>query len=189
MTCLNKKTIINIQTDSLKFGLAIAVGQIFTNNNLNIRVIILSLVGFATYQLIFSNKIYNTEKLDIRKRVPIDDFFKFATMLFVSKFLITGKLNLDNKFIIDNINIVVALILYNAYISKYITAKLIKYNNNNNITFRDIMAINDSIKYSFVLISTGLLNDLAGVDKFGTEYIKLAAGYVTGLVTYDYVFS
>ena len=81
MTCLNKKTIINIQTDSLKFGLAIAVGQIFTNNNLNIRVIILSLVGFATYQLIFSNKIYNTEKLDIRKRVPVDDFFKFATIL------------------------------------------------------------------------------------------------------------
>jgi len=193
MTCLNniinKKTIINIKTDSLKFGLAIAISQIFTKKNINIKIILLSLIGFATYQIIIS-RIINTENMDIRKRVPVDDFFKFATMLFVSKFLITGQLYLDKKFVVDNINIIIALFLYNAFISKYITPKIITNNIiTSAITFRDVMTINDTVKYSFVLIVAGLLNDLAGIDNFSAEYLKLAAGYVSGLVTYNYVFS
>ena len=187
---LNKKTIKNIKTDSLKFGMALFMVQIFSNNNLfeenckNTKIILMSLCGFMVYQLIVS-KIINTTDLDIRTRVPIDDFFKFTTMLIVSRFLISEKNVSDKKIIVETINIITMFTFYNSFISKYITTKFVS----DTMTFRDMMALNDSVKYTFVIITSEILNNLAGFGKNYIDVIKFGSGYVFGLIIYDYLLS
>lgn len=187
---LDHATITNIKTDSMQFGLALimsylAAGEsLFAENCYNTKTIFITLIGFAVYQSIVS-KLYVTTTLKPTLRVTIDDLIKFSTMLFVTKYL-SDRENINTKdFGLTTLNLLVGFLVYNSIIGKHLTTKLIS----DNLTLPHVLAISDFAKFTSVFAISGLLNKLSNVGDLDMKYVRLSAGYVAGLVTYDLVLS
>ncbi len=179
---LDIRTINNIKRDTLQFGMALILSQIFGGENLteSIIPIILTLLGFAVYQSIIT-KIYITDNLDPIIRITLNDLIKFSIMLLISKLLLDKGDLISKEFILSLINILVGLYTYNTLVSKNITVTML----HPEMKFNEIMAVNDLVKYTYVLIVAGLLNQISGIGQFDKEYKNLTIGYVVGIVFYD----
>jgi hypothetical protein len=179
---LDGKTINNIKRDTLQFGIALLLSQIFGGEELekSIIPILLTLLGFAVYQAIIA-KIYITDNLDPTIRITLNDLIKFGIMLFISKLLLDRGDLISKEFILSLINILIGFYSYNTLISKNVTVNML----HPDMKFNEIMAVNDLVKYTYVLVFAGFLNQISGIGQFDKEYKNLTIGYVTGIVFYD----
>jgi hypothetical protein len=186
----DRPTINNIKSDTLQFGMALMLSHIFAGKSLfekdcaNSKTILLSLIGFAVYQSVVS-KLFVTASLNPVLRTTIDDILKFSTMLYVSKYIGDYDNLYTKEFGLTTFNLVVSFLLYNSFVGKHLTSRLIS----DKLKLNQVLAVSDLVKFSFVLGLTGVLNQLSDVGKFDVEYFRLSLGYVTGLVTYDFFLS
>lgn len=187
---LDHSTVTNIKADSMQFGLALIMSylvageNLFSNDCRNTKVIFITLIGFAVYHTILS-KLYVTATLQPTLRVTLDDIIKFATVLYVSKYLGDRENLYTREFGLTTLNLLVGFLIYNSIISNHLTTKLIS----DNMTLPHVMAISDFAKFTSVFVISGLLNKLSNVGDLDKQYVRLSAGYVAGLVTYDLIFS
>jgi len=178
---LDKFTKNNIKSDVIQFGLALFLSHVFIGHNFqNIKLIILTLIGFTTFHLVIA-KIVNTKGLNPHARITVDDILKFSTMLIVSKYFINRDKVQNMNFILSGINLLIAFIVYNSLILTNYTYKFIK----KDMSLNKVLAINDAAKFGFVLLFGGLLDNLMNKEGIDFDYIKLTLGYTSGLVLYD----
>jgi hypothetical protein len=183
---LDQPTINNIKNDTLQFGMALILSHLFAAKSLfekdcaNSKSILLSLIGFAVYQSVIS-KLLVTTTLNASLRVTLDDLLKFSTMLYVSKYIGDYDNLYSKEFGLTTMNLLLGFLLYNSFVGKHLTSKLIS----DKLSLNQVMAISDLVKFTFVFGTAGLLNKLSDVGELDMEYVKLSLGYVTGLVTYD----
>ncbi len=183
-------TMENLKTDIFQFGMALILSHIasgrglFEDNAHNMKAILVTLIGFAVYQVAVA-RVWLDKVMPGSARVAIDDTLKFTCALFIGKLLLDpyGIFTLD--FTATTFHILVSFLAYNGIIAKYVTSKMIK----DNMSLKEIMALNDTFKYLFSLFLAGILNTLSGVRFMTGEYLRLTLGYTTGIVLYDLLFA
>ncbi len=179
-------TMNNIKVDSLKFGTALVLADVFVGNSLfkddcgNMKVVFLSLLGYAIYQAIIS-KIVVTDSFKFNIKIAIDDVLKNATMMFV---LYTSQPE-NTNFKTYTTNLLTSYLVYDSFVGNHLTSRLMS----DKMSLKTVLTISDVVKYSFVMLSTGLLNELALGDHFNTTYMLRTLGYVSGLSVYNYFMS
>ncbi len=184
----DRSTVNNIKSDTLQFGIALLMSHLFAGKSLfekdcqNSKTILLSLLGFAVYQIIIS-KLFVTDSLNSTLRVVIDDTLKFFTMLYVLKYFGDHDNLYTKEFGLVTFNVLSSFLLYNSIVSKNVTARIV----GNKLKFNELSAVSDLIKFSFVFGLTGVLNKLSNVGNLDLEYFRLSLGFITGLVVYDFL--
>lgn len=187
---LDRPTINNIKNDTLQFGTALILSHLFAGKNLfskdcsNSKTILLTLIGFSVYQSIVS-KLFVTDNLNSTLKITINDTLKFFTMLYVAKYLGDYENLYTKDFGLTTLNLLTSFLLYNSFVNKNITSRLIS----DKLKLNQKTAVSDLVKFSFVLGLSGFLNNLSGVGKLDLEYLRLSLGYITGLVVYDFLLS
>jgi len=190
------ETLENIKTDTFQYGLAMLLSQLvaghslFTDDCANTKTIILTLMGFAVFQI--ANGVYKVGNFGTDKirssflRVTIEDTLKFGLALtFGNLTNPNGLRGYKKEFFVSTLHLLTGLALYNLIISKYLISLMIKPG----MKLNHIMAVNNTFKFSFALLFSGMLNQLSDVGKVNFEYIRLTVGYVMGIVGYDLLFA
>lgn len=179
-------TVDNIKTDTFQFGLAMLLSHLFAGHSLfadncaNTKSIFLTLMGFAIYQ--FAIAKVGLDKIRATfVRVTLDDTLKFATALFFAKLVGDPKNLLSKEFGLGTAHLLISFAFYNLILSKYLVSRIVKPG----MQLNHIMALNDTFKFTFVLIFSGILNQLTNVGKVNLEFVRLTLGYVTGIVGFD----
>ena len=180
----------NIKTDTFQFGLAmifshlLAGHSLFTNNCANSKTILLTLIGFAIYQ--FVSTAAGIDKLRPSFiRITLDDTFKFATGMFFAKLLTEPKKVVSSEFGLGTLHLLLSFGIYNLILSKYLVSKIVRPE----MKLSYIMALNDTFKFIFVLLLSGILNTLSSIGNLNFEYLRLTIGYVFGIVGFDLFFA
>ena len=176
----------NIKNDTFQFGLAMLISQIaaghnlFANNCANTKSILLTLLGFMTVQLILGYSKFPDKVRAPFFRVTIDDSIKFGFAILIGKLADWKSMTFANTGL-EILHITMGFAFYNLIISKYLISLIVKPG----MSLNHIMALNDTFKFTFVLLLSGILNNMTGIGKINLEYVRLTLGYVAGIVGYD----
>lgn len=176
----------NIKNDTFQFGLAMLLSQIvaghslFANNCANTKSILLTLFGFMVIQLILGYSRFPDRVRAPFFRVTIDDSIKFGFALLIGKLADWRSMTFVGTGL-EIMHIMMSFAFYNLIISKYLISLIVKPG----MKLNHIMALNDTFKFTFVLLFSGILNSTAGIGKINFEYLRLTLGYVAGVVGYD----
>lgn len=183
----------NIKTDTFQYGLAMIFSHLFAGHSLfadncaNSKTILLTLIGFAIYQ--FASTAAGIDKIGPSFiRVTLDDTLKFATAMFFAKLLSEPSQVISSEFGLGTLHLMLSFGIYNLILSKYLISKIVK-SVEPEMRLSHIMALNDTFKFIFVLLLTGILNNLNGIGKLNLEYLRLTIGYAFGIVGFDLFFA
>ena len=179
-------SINNFEIDTAKFGIALTSEHLFNKQSSNnfewLKLTILSLIGFAVYNLIISNIINTNAIPHYNIKLAVDDVLKFGTV-YVFLRLATGGTLYDKEWLYEVIFVLAGFVTYDLFIIHSVDTK--KLETENTITRETRLAIDDILKFSTMFIISRLLS---GKD-FDEEWLSSTFGFIIGLVAYDYLLS
>lgn len=178
----------NIKIDTAKVGLAQATQQLGENRSLAsltdatwLKKAVLTLVGFAVYNLIVANVVSTGGLKDVNIKMAVDDILKVGTMLIVRQFLLEGYQGLHREWMQESAYILIGFMVYDFAVSKFIDTQQLEMSGT--ISRAGRISINDALKFGTMFTVSRFLEGKA----FDTNYILGSAGFIAGLVAYNYL--
>ena len=153
--------------------------ETLTNNTDWVKSSLLTLIGFAVYELLVRRYI-NTDGVSQNKgiKLALDDLLKFGTMYIAYRLMTREPLN-DANWVKEVTYILAGLMSYDFVVrygvkSVYDTSKL---------SVNAQMAVDDTVKYTTMFVVSRWLSGKA----FDKEWAVTAGGFVVGAAAYDYL--
>lgn len=176
---INNAVLSNVKNDTLYFGSAMVLAQLFVGRSLLSRewqiASLLTLVGFVAYQILVAQLVDSSKFSAGRVKALVDDVLKFGTMLVVKQLLRGGSLT-DQQWLKESSYYLIGFAVYDLgvyYVYNPTTSDV-----------RMTAAVHDVLKYGTALTT---LQWLSGKE-FNKEWALETTGYLAGLVAYEYLF-
>lgn len=178
MSLLSSETLNNVRIDSGHFGTAMLTAQFLSGKSLSdkdwLKSSLLTLVGFAVYQVLVKHIIKTDNVSPVNVRSAIEDLLKVGTMLLVSRYLSGQPIN-DPNWLKESLFIIAGFITYDlAVVHVADTTKLAP---------RVKASVDDVVKFTTMFVVSRWLSG----NEFNAEWAKGCVFYMTGLVAYDMI--
>ena len=176
MSWLSSETLNNIRVDSGRFGSAMLSEQYLKGESLTdmawIKSSLLTLVGFAIYQVVVRQLIRTDGVAHRNIRMVLDDILKVGTMLVASRLLSGQQLN-DTNWMRESAFMLAGFAAYDL-----VTVHAVDTSRFDN---KVKLALDDVIKFSTMFTVKQWLSG----GEFDLKWAKASGFYMVGLVAYD----
>lgn len=181
MSLMQSPTMINIKADTLRFGLAMIVSQLFLtksfgslNDSSFMKETLLVLLGFATYQLTVAKLINVGDYATGRVKDALADVVKVGTMLIAAQLLGGGSLS-DEDWMKNSSALLIGFTAFNLVVGNVVDGSSVS-------DPKMRMIANDAARFGTVFTVQQWLMG----KSLNANWFRSSAGYIGGLALYDY---